>query len=294
MTEKLELRQIREFGAIVSDTFVFIRQNLKPLLKSFFTICGIFIVAGIISMVLYQLQAQQWQAPVGSEGIWQRTLSGSVLTWEYFLLLVFSILSYVSMYVTVLSFVALYIQKGNNAPNVDEVWAYFKFYFFRLLGSSIVMSIFLIVCFVCCILPGIYVFPAVTLFYPIMVLENGSFSHSFERSFKLLKEEWWITAAVLVIIYIIFYMASFIVQVPALILQMIATFMHAESPVRSVYAIASACLTYLAQVFMLIPIISSCLIYFNLVERKESTGLLGRINAMGNNNAQENIHPEEY
>ena len=294
MQEKLEFRQIRDFGAIIGDTFIFIKQNFKSLTKSFFTICGIFIVASIISMALYKMQEREVQAGFSSNGLWYSSVSKMVFTWEYFLLMVVSLLSYVSMSITVLSFVALYIEKKNVAPTTEEVWSYYKYYFLRMLGSTIGMCIFLIICFFFCFFPGVYVFPAFVIFFPIMILENGSFSHSFDRSFKLLKGEWWVTAAVILVIYIIFYMTSFIAQLPAVFLEFISALSHTENEVKNVYTIIISIFTCLAQFFVIIPIISSCLIYFDLAERKESLGLIERIDTLGEKSSTNATHPEEY
>ena len=290
MTEKVEFRKVREFGEIISDTFLFIRQNFKPLMKAFFLICGLFIIAGIISMVIQKTKMTVYNYNQG----WYSAYTTTLLTWEYLLLCVVSLINYVSMYVTVLSFVGAYIQKGNVVPTMDEVWGYFKHFFFRVFGSTLLMSLFLIVCFLACVIPGIYVFPACTLFYPVMILENAPFGHSFERSFKLLKNEWWITAATLFVIYLIFYVSSMVVQIPAFFLQMLGTFTNGERAISQTYQIISACLTYVAQVFTIIPIVASAFIYFNLVERKENTGLFDRMNNLGNNAATDHGIPEEY
>jgi hypothetical protein len=293
MQDKLEFRQVREFGSIISDTFVFIKQNFKALIKSYFIICGIFVAASIISMALYKMQEREITTGYVGQGFWY-TIDRMVFTWEYFLLIVVSMLNYVSIYITILSFVAIYIQKGNIAPSTEEIWGYYKYYFLRMFGSTLAMSIFLVICFAFCILPGVYVFPAFTIFFPIMILENGSFSHSFDRSFRLLKGEWWITAAVIFVIYIIFYMISLVVQLPAFFLQIISTLTHTEAGVRKGYTIASSIFTCLSQVFIIIPIIGSCLIYFNLTERKESLGLLERIDTLGQKPDTDTSHLEEY
>jgi hypothetical protein len=288
MKEKLELRKVREFGEIISDTFLFIKQNFKALMQAYFAICGLFIVAGILSMLLQRTQVQEVQ----QIGRWR--LTQTVISWEYGLMMVLLLVNYVSTYVTVYSFIALYIRKGNVAPSLAETWSYFKYYFFRVFGSTIVMTIILILGFALCLIPGFYLFPAFTLFLPIMVLENGSFGHSFNRAFKLLNGEWWITAAVLFVIYLIFYMCSFIVQVPAFLIELIVGFTNVESGLRTFYMTITSCLTYLAQAFTIIPIAASALIYFNLVERKESTGLFDRMNTLGNQKPQEYGTEEEY
>ncbi|PWS28061.1 hypothetical protein DHW03_10915 [Pedobacter yonginense] len=297
MAEKIEFKKIREFGEIIGDTFLFIRQNFKPLMKAFLYLCGIFILGGILTMIMTQLQVGDMQENFrnsynfSGESVWSR-LSKFVI--QYLFMMMFMMLSYTSVYVTVLSYVALYIQKGNVAPNVEEVWSYYKYYFFRMFGSGIVISIFLVFCFACCFFPGVYVFPAVSIMSVIMVIENASLGYSFNRSFKLLRNEWWATAGVLIVVSIITYACTLLVQLPATIIAMVSAFTHAEQRITKTYAIVASISQYLSQIFLIIPILAATLIYFNLVERKESTGLLDRIDGLGKGPEQFNSTPEEY
>lgn len=294
MKAKVEFRKIREFGDLIGDTFLFLKQNFKPLMTSFFALSGIFIVGGIISAMIAQLQlvgiAQS--AGVAYDDSPRNMLYNVGFT--YFLSIIFVLLSYTSMYVSILSYIALYIEKGNVAPTVSEVWAYFKYYFFRMMGSGILIMIFLFLCFMLCLVPGIYVYPAVTLFAPIMILENGSFSHSFDRSFKLLKDEWWITAAAILVINIIFYAFSTLVQLPAIIIMMVGTFTRGERTITNYYAVISSIAQHISYIFMIIPIVCSALIYHNLVERKENLGLFQRMDELGQNPQADQSIQEEY
>ncbi|MGB4776559.1 MAG: hypothetical protein WBP45_15380 [Daejeonella sp.] len=292
MINKVEFKKAREFGELISDSFLFIKQNFKPLLNAFFYLCGVFMVFGIISAVMQQMQmAGVIRNPYSMYSM--RGLS-ALFGWRYVLVILFSMLSHVALYLTVISFVALYIQKGNIAPTVEEVWVYFKYYFFKTFGSSFVIVLFMILCFACCIIPGIYVFPAMSLFYPVLIIENGTFSYSFKRAFKLLKEEWWVTAAVLLVIWIITYIFMTIISAPALVLGMINTFTGTEKTLSNIYAIVLAVSQYLALVFIIIPVVCGTMCYFNLVERKENTGLMSRMDSLGKD--KDNLNPvsEEY
>ena len=52
--QKVELRKIRDFSDNLNDTFLYIRQNLKPLLTSFLGIAGVFMLTAAIIQGLYQ------------------------------------------------------------------------------------------------------------------------------------------------------------------------------------------------------------------------------------------------
>lgn len=296
MKEPIEFRKVREFGDIISDTVVFIKQNLKPLLKAYFYICGFFILASILSSIFMQLSIASM-----STGRYQYEMNSPIRSlynfgFSYAFYVIFLVLSIVSMHLTILCFVALYIRKGNVAPTVPEVWSYFKYYFWRMFGSSIAMGIFWIICIMLCIVPGIYVMPALVIFFPIMILENAGFSFAFERAFKLLKNEWWITFAVILVIYFIYNACAMVIQIPAIVISMASAFTHLEQPITKFYAIVTSLAQNLSQVFVIIPVVAAALIYFNLVERKESTGLMERIDTLGQTETKDD-HPfaqEEY
>ena len=54
MIGKIEFKRRRDFGQVINDTFTFMRQNFKPLIKTYFTFCGLFVLASMSSMLVYQ------------------------------------------------------------------------------------------------------------------------------------------------------------------------------------------------------------------------------------------------
>lgn len=289
MPENLEFKKLREFGEIINDMFLFIKQNFKALLKVFVYFSGIFLLGSIIAGIYQQIGLQK--ALVSADSPF--SMLGKMFNINYFLVLLFNLASYTAMNVSILSFIAVYIQKGNVAPTLDEVWAYFKFYFFRMLGSGILVGLFCGLCFLLLLFPGIYVMPAMMLFFPVMVYENGSFGYSFERAFKLVKGQWWVTFGTILIIYFITLASQSLASLPALIFTFLSAFTAGAKGLSNTAIIVSTTVQYLCQVFMIIPIVGISICYFNLVERLDSTGLMDRISQMGASKEPFNT-PEEY
>lgn len=291
MSEKVEFKKLREFGEIINDTIRFFKENFKPLLKVFVYFCGVFIVAGMIAAIFQQMGMQRAIRNFGSVSTYAR-LTG-LLSVTYFFVVLIGMISYTALTVSMFSFIALYIEKGNVAPTVEEVWGYFKYYFLRVFGSNFLLGLLLIAGFCLCLIPGFYLFPAISLMIPIMIFENASLGYSFSHAFKLLREQWWNTAATLFILWIITYATSSFASLPAIILTMVSAFTNGPKGLSSSVIIFSTVVQYLCQVFMIIPIIGISLCYFNLSERQNSTGLMDRIQKMGQ---QENPFPnqEEY
>jgi len=279
MDNKIEFKKLREFGEVINDTFQFIKQNIKPLLKVFAYFCGFFLLATMIAAIsqqisMYQNMLSPQQNPYA---FFLRSFS-----WSGIILIIFYYLSYVALNVSILCFISLYVEKGKVAPTVEEVWSYLKYFFLRAMGGTFLISLFFMVCLICCIIPGIYVFPAVSLFLPVMIFENGSLSYSFSRSFKLLKDQWWITIATMAVLWIITYACTLFVSMPAMIINMASMVAQGGNVGPGVTSIIiTNVIQYVCQVFMIIPLIGSSLVYFNLAERAGNTGLFDRINEMG-------------
>ncbi len=294
MLNKIEFRKVREFGEVINDTFLFLKQNFKPLMKAFVYLCGFFIVAGVIATVMNQVAMMNVVAKNTDYGFGYGERFNALFTLNYLFAIIFAILNYTAITVTVLSYIALYVEKGNVAPGVDEVWAYFKYYFFRALVSTVLVGVFIVICFICCIIPGIYVFPAMSLFFPVMMFENASAGYCFSRSFKLLKEQWWITAATLFIVWLITYACTLFVSLPAIILGVASAFTQGAKSVNTVTVVVTGVLQYLCQILYLLPLIGASFCYFNLRERQESTGLMERIAALGKPAGDLDTAPEDY
>ncbi|KQN37973.1 hypothetical protein ASE92_00560 [Pedobacter sp. Leaf41] len=294
MIGKIEFKKRRDFGQVINDTFTFMRQNFKPLLKTYFTFCGLFVLASMSSMLVYQYKMVNMINTVGSDKSSGGFSFGNIYGLEYFLSLLFSLATYASMTVAILSYIALYVQKGNQIPTMEEVWGYFKYYFFRIFGSSIVLILMVFIGFIFCLIPGFYLFPFVAMMFPIMVIENGTFGYSFSRSFTMIKDNFWVTFGTLIIVWIIVYACMSMVVLPTTLFNMIGMFTSKNPQMSLTLSMITTVLQSLCQAFTIIPIITISLSYFSLLEQKENTGLMERITNFGNTNKTIDTRPEEY
>lgn len=294
MLSKTEFKKRRDFGQIINDTFTFIRQNFRSLMTTYFIFCGIFVLGGMLSMLLQQYKTVNMFNTADLNSGPRNIRFTDRFGFEYLLAILFSLASYASTVVAILSYIAIYIQKGNQIPTTDEVWGYFKYYFLKVFGSSLLLSLMVGVGLLFCLLPGLWLIPFVSLVFPIMIMENGTFGYSFNRSFQLVKDNFWLTFGTLIIVYIIVYACMMIVILPTTLLSMIGLFAHKKPEMSLIFTMLSTVLQYLCQVFTIIPMVTVCLIYFNLLEEKENTGLMERISNFGNTEKSIDTRPEEY
>lgn len=303
MLRKIELAKVRDFGEVINDTFAFLKQNFKPLVKHVLTFSGIFIAGTIICGTMYELQLLNTASSTGqvrTPNIFDVSSSAIYFIVAMALTGIFLALGYFVTTITVLSYLALYRVKGNIPPTTEEMWGYVKYYFWRTFGASLVAGILVIVGFVFCIIPSIYLGVVLALFVPIIIVENGSFNYSFGRCFSLIKDNWWVTFGCFIVMYIIVGIASGITSLPSSLAPVLIVFAHlpANSPIYIVVSAFAMAIKGLSEIFHIIPVITVGLCYFNLVESKEGASLLNKIDAIGTTTAAseptEDAGEEEY
>jgi len=269
MQEKIELNRVRTFGEIIEDSIEFFKQNWKPLLRAYFTICGFFLVASLVISI------------VNTNATFRRAAIGETpFTFIYFLSIAFGVINYLLVTLTILSYIAVYKEKGNEAPMVEEVWSYVKYFFFRLLGSYLALGALIAAGTVCCLIPGIYFAIVLSLVLPIMVMENATLSYAFSRSFQLIKDHWWFTLGVIFVTEIILTAAMMGIIVPAALITWATTFLTLTNALH-IYTYASIVVSHLFQFLYLLPLIGVTLTYFSLTEAKDDGTLLQRIMTIG-------------
>jgi hypothetical protein len=217
----------------------------------------------------------------------------------------------------------LYEKKRTNKIEVSEVWervrATFWMYFSTLLlfvvmliGAIIVMAIpvgilsaispltivFSIIFFYCGI---IYLTIGAALVFIIRTYEKKGFFEAVFRSFKLVKDKWWSTFGVIIVLYLIMGISSYIFLIPFYVITAVSA-LHTTSVDTfqepglgmQVMTIVFFTLYYLAQmVLTALPNVGTAFQYFNLVELKESKGLMAQIETLGQPQTQA-PSPEEH
>ncbi|MFD1258473.1 hypothetical protein ACFQ3S_16830 [Mucilaginibacter terrae] len=295
--QKIELAKTRDLGETISDTFVFVKQNFKPLFKAVFTFCGLLLLATAVTYSLQQVKLFEYQKRIfDNQGFQSFDTMFDRFGIEYFLSMFFIMLNYSLMTNVVLSFMALYKQKGNIAPTNNELWDHIKYYFIRIFVGTFVLSILSVLATVLCIAPGVYVSPIFGLVFPIIIMENTSFTYAFNRSFNLIKNNWWTTFGTLFVMMLIVYIGYMIFSFPTIIITVINALTHGtktaatSAPVLIVITLVQQ----LGQVLFILLLVALGLCYYNLNEIKEGTGLNDRINQFGTHHPDSNLPAEEY
>ncbi|MCO5937347.1 hypothetical protein NAF17_17505 [Mucilaginibacter sp. RB4R14] len=284
MLPKVELLRIRKLGEVVDDSILFLKQNYRPLLKSYFFICGVFWVAGIISAMFGQTQTFQLQAK-----------GESAFSYTYIIAMILAFLNYLLTTITILSYISLYQQYDKQPPSVEDVWSYVRYYFMRVLGSAVVLLIMNALAFLLCFFPGIYFVPLNMLIITVMVIENGGLRYSYGKARQLLKKNWWTLLSSLMVITFVNVAALILLCIPVAIIIFLLYFFAHINDNNAIYLTLSFIMSF-AQVFYILPVIVLALSFYSFNEQQDDNSLLKRINMLGtiNTDKPEDLPLEEY
>jgi hypothetical protein len=282
MKQLLELRKTRDFGQVINDSFTFLKENFKPLFTALLIICGALVLIGTVTSVFqymsimgiyssnFSSNANLYEGPAYTSAYWL----------SFFFNLIVLMMLVACIHLVTLCYMSIYLQKNKEQPTFIEIWGYFKYYFFRVFGSCFIVFVLILIGAFLCFIPGIYLAVVFSLIMPIIVLENASFSYAFNRSFQLIKSNFWVVLGVVVVTILIVWIASSIASVPITIFTLSARFFSNKGYTLPLIIIFCAMRNILMLIYTL-PVIAAALCYFNLTELKEGTGLLDRIEKFG-------------
>ncbi|MGH2642371.1 MAG: hypothetical protein ACRDE2_00355 [Chitinophagaceae bacterium] len=295
---KIELRKIRDFGNNLSDTFEFIRQNFKPLLLSFFAISGIFILLQAISYGTFESNIFrsvhiQGNAMIGSQLFLGRNILMYYFSWAFFLYIFFAWLGFASMNVCVGAYMKYYNQHQGEQPDLEQVWNIFKRYYLKILILSIPVGIITIIGYFLCLLPGIFLTIIFIPFPWILIMEDASLGEGIQRCFELTKSFFWISFGIYLVAYLIYSFASGIIGIMIGAIAGLITYLTTKD-LGSTITIVTSVLRVFTYLFYSIFLVSSMLHYFNLVEQRDATGMLQKIDQIGNDRDEDRNIEEKY
>ncbi len=317
--EAIEFRQARDAGDVLNITFQFLRQNVVKLGKSL-----LFYVAPV--MALATALSTQFQSSMFDPD----SLIGvnlGLLGVVYFLSLLVSVMGVTVVY----GYIMLYQDYGPDGFDLRDVWHMAMVRFFRILGTMLFLMFLVFVGYIAMVIPMVLIIAAgsafggagtvgailvsvllvfaflaliayfaviLSLIFPMRMREPIGVWAATGRCFKLVKNNWWATFAVLFVAFLIYLVLSIAVGLPYYMLYFSGGFMTLEGggpPVSGLLVALSVVASVGGALLYSVPLTATAFQYFSLVERKERTGLMGRIDAVGvgtNDDAREPSAPD--
>jgi len=288
----IEFKKERDLGAIITDTFKFIRENWNDYFIAIIKIVGPFILIGTIIMVFFMGSFSGIMSDI--QGVGNDDPSavfgffGSMFGWLGLLILVGTII-YVMISVTSLYFIKSYISNKGDIE-FDEIRSNVFQNIWKFIGLGILILIMVMFGAILCYLPGIYLAIVFSLATSIMVFENKSIGDTISHSFTLIKGEWWTTFGVLLLVSILVSILGSIFSIPAFLYQIIkmGTMIGEEDPTamfdlfKDPIYVALNVLSYIGKfILSSITMIATVFVYYDLNEQKNLTGTIEKIDSLG-------------
>jgi hypothetical protein len=287
----INFKKERDLGSIISDTFKFIRHEYKSIFRLYIRHVGWLLLLVVAMSTYYQYKSLNITGDFINSGNPQDFLLEMVSeTGLAILLLSLTSIAYSALSITTInSIIKSYVNNDGEIKD-EDVRQFIGQYFGNTLLSLIMVGILIFIGFLLCVLPGIYLIVPLSVIFPIIVFQEKSFSDAFTESFKLIKQNWWITFATLLVITLLIWLISSLFQLPIVIMSAIETFTSIEetgTPTTSNLAGNWLYMTFyvlasLAQYILgIVTLISMVFIYFNLNEYHNKTGTLEDIDRIG-------------
>lgn len=317
----IELRRKRDFGQKINIVFEFLRQNFKGLFKSLILIAG-------APILMASLFVSSYYSTIMSRAIGAQTnpqlltdFFTPALFIEAFGMLIFMLAAYTTAVSVINNFLLEYESAHGGPITVQVVWKRVAQTLPRYFGTTILLIIFVIMVVIVALAPGILLLdasPALggfmifagVIFYMYLIVkivpifcvrgfESHGFIESIRRSFYLTKGKWWSTLGILMILTLIQVFASYIFMIPGYIIFFIKM-MHsigngAPPQIQDLgFAYEVIMLIFYAANFLLyaLPLLGVAFQYFNLVELKDATGLMSKINQIGESPGAPTTHED--
>jgi hypothetical protein len=275
--------QERDFGLKINAVSDFLMQNFKPLMTCILYIVGpIAIIAGIAGGV-YQsgMLAQTTDILKGAAGAIPDL--GQQFTPIYFIYLALIMVTSVVTSLVVYGYVLEYEERGGNNPVIEpqHVWPTVRANFFKITGATFVALLIVFIGLILFFIPGIYLSVVYSLLIFVMLRENLSMSSAMSRCFYLIKDKWWSTFGLIIIMALIQMVVGLIFQLPQTVFMMLKMFKIISiegSIIGTITAVISTLGNSLVSSLVNLAIVFQ---YYNLVERRDGAAILTAIQSIG-------------
>lgn len=283
----IEFKKQRELGEILSDSFGFIREQFKPFFGTLLKIVGPYILVMLIAMGFYMYTI----GDIFNFGMVNNPMddySPLVMIVSILALMLSSIAAYVLAQGTVLHYIKSYIDHKGEIV-FDEVRSGVYKSFWSLIGLGILVGLSVMIGAIFCFIPGIYLAVPLSISFAILIFLKKDVMESYQYSFTLIKENWWITFATLFVVYIIVAIASYAFSLPSVIYMWVKMGVFSgevdaenlnvfNDPIYLLLNIISTLIQFLMNIIFLV---TTSMIFFNLNEKKNFTGAYERIEGLG-------------
>jgi len=286
----IEFRKQSDFNGILTDTFGFIRNEFKPLMKMILNIAGPAILVYLLSLAVYNYVAGDIFniTTVGDPSFNSGSIVVTLLA--FFVYAVAGIATYILIGGTVLFYLKSYIENKGVTDYTDikqnTYQAAASFF-----GLGILKGITLFFATMLCVLPVFYAMVPMAIVFSLYVFEQkNSVTDAYSKSFTLVNADFWTAWGSYVVLFIIYYIIIVVFALPSSMYAMVSTGIFSgevdpanidtfsRDPILIVLSVIQAFVQVLLNIIL---VVGGAAIYFHLHEKTNFTGTFERISEIG-------------
>jgi hypothetical protein len=291
MKKTITFKRERDLGAIITDTFGFIRTQWKPFFTVILKILWPFIAISIFFMAMYLYSFSNVFSNI--ENLSDNSSPFAIYGADFFLwislLMIAVLVTYTLLHLAAMYYVKAYIEDADNI-DLKQISKDVKAKFWSLLGFFFLSYIIIFFGLMLCFFPGIYVMIVFALGVPIMIFEDKGVGETLEYCFTLIKTRWWETFGTLFVVGFLVGILGYVFNIPAMIYSLVKMISAlGKSDPTAITGIFSDPLYLILTVisyagrFLLsaISLIATVFVYFDLNEQKFHSGTIETIDSLG-------------
>jgi len=316
MSRKFLIKKRRNLDEILEDSFKFFKENVKSILKVIWEQNKIIIAGLVISYFFYNYHYfGMFNSLISFKNKNIETLSPEIYTPQFILtgfVLVIFILIFTPRFMTAVAGFLRYYDTETGKVDIKAVkelvnrkfWGLVGLTFlisFMIVGIVILFSILMVVLsslkaagiflLLAIFIPLIlYAVVYLTMVYYVYILEDVSVFEAMSRARYYLRERFWFSLGVIVVMGIILWLINMVLNAPVMIFVMMKTIfmMQENNPAVSggqgsdILMGILAVLSYIGQlIFRIIYILAMGFLFYSLKEYHTHSGLLEKIDEIG-------------
>lgn len=273
MTEtRIEFRKKREIGDVFTDSFKFLKVEIKPLTR----LMGIYAFPFIILYGVVQVYIQK--NILGNIDLSDMDNMMSNLGPMYlniFLFSLFGLFIQALVIATFYTYIEAYVKKGKGNFELSDITPQLFKNGLLAIGASLAFYVMVIFGLVLCIVPGIYFANTLSPAIIILLFERKGIAAALTRSAFLVNRQWWNTFLINLVGLIIIWTVSFVFSIPGMLAGFsISLTNQGTTPLDypDWYWVLSGISTIVSSVFYIIPYTFIAFQYFNLNEITKPEG----------------------
>jgi len=279
--EYIEFKKERDLGSIITDAFKFIRLEGKQFFITILKVAAIPILIAAAAMFYYMMSI-----PSITTGDINGVAGMFVAA---FIMMIAYLIAFVFINLAGMHYIKSYID-NQGIINQEEIAKNTKEKFWSFTGFGVLAGLILFVSFIICVLPMFYTWTVLSLGASILVFENESATSTIGKSFSFIKDHFWETFGVIIVVGILVALLGYIFQIPGAIYQFLQMGIGIgnEDPTQILSLFKDPIYLFLNLIaiigqfaFYSITLVTNVFIYFDINEQKNSTGTIEKIDSLG-------------